>query len=324
MNNVSLSVNNNVSIKIIDKYGKVQRSINVHNKANQQMVLGLLRFLSGDFNKTSFNDSDSRIFNSDADQYIPVQLSFGNVGVKMRDRSSDTPHLDSIAYEEMKAPTFDEVRLQNEIITDFITGDGFNLNFTDISLTSYDDTNNSMALMLRKFIPAGKLVGRNSEDAQGELIREHYIDNLPGIGDSNGWSYYNEASGEYEALFTEIGLYAKSLQGKNYLLARVLFNGSASISDEGEVTFDDDNYENNPIIQSDSSSILVEWKIGIVSIGQNDKILSGADLRNLGIDDTLKDLYMQIGKIYADTHITDYDSIYEKYMKKIIEYKSNN
>lgn len=79
-------------------------------------------------------------------------------------------------------------------------------------------------------------------------------------------------------MFTELGLYS----GSGVLLARVLFDGKINVTSDGGFEYEDDSYINNPIVQSDTSSLVIEWRIGIVSIGQNDHVISGADLRNLG------------------------------------------
>ena len=269
MSQAALTIDSNVTIRCFNQYGQVTRTSHVHNKATMSMVEGLLRFLCGDFNRTKFNDEESYITNNEADAYIPSEVRFGTVGVKMENRSSDYPQITNILSSEFKRPTFDEYKLQQEIDQSVFQ---FPFKFESLNITSFEDTNNSMGLSLRFYISPGKLDGRSNGDNE----REYFIDNV--VGDSKGWTYYDptggkDHNGEYEALFTEIGLYS----GAGILLARVLLDGEVEIVD-GHVTFKDDKNDLNPLIQSDSSSVVVEWKIGIVSIGQNDHIISSADI----------------------------------------------
>lgn len=340
MSNSTLSMNSNVTIKYINEYNKITKIQRIHNKANIQMVEGLLRFMRGDFTPSEYNQS--QYDNSDAPGYIPSEIRFGTVGVKLTNRipepgQEDKPRLDKIDYSELKIPTFDDYQLQEEIrmlnplyIEQF---DQQKIKFESTELAAFDDPNNSLALLLQVFIPSGQLVRmKNSPDpyvpvidpqgnpnAQGyyEFFDNEYV--LTGdtsvvpdkvyykyfpfiyYTDSNvkvsptdsatgeGWVFWNPSigqldsqdnpSGEYEAIFTEMGLYSS----KGTLLARILFDGKIDVNHEtGEIIFEDENYERNPVIQSESSSIIVEWRIGIVSIGQNDKIITLADVAKEG------------------------------------------
>lgn len=317
MSQSALSVNSNVTIRCIDKYGKVIRTSHIHNKATLTMVEGLLRFLCGDFNCSRYNSNYDYITNDEANHYIPSEVRFGDVGVQMKSRDTDKPLL--LAYDsaghfidvgQIKKPTFDEFRLQDEI--DYLNP-AFGcapVKFENLEMTEFDDPNNSMGLLMRAFFPAGRLVGFKDENS--ETGRTYFIDktwsDTDSIGRGKGWVYWNESRDEYEAIFTELGLYSST--GK--LLARVVFDGESYVDPEGVITFEDDAYDYNPIIQSDSSSIVVEWRIGIVSIGQNDHVVSGADVGNLGqkVEDLataeLTSIEIEIAKIEAgEVEITE-------------------
>lgn len=281
MKELALTLTHNVNIKVIDRNKRVIRDINIHNKANSTMIEGVLRFLRGDFDITKYKEANPSL---ESIYYIPVDMRIGNIGVMIDSTDEDTPRFQEFDTGQIKTPSFDEYRLQKEIgynnqeeyILDYPT------NFDSSVITTSDDPNNSMSLLISKFYSAGSLVGygRGAE-------REYYTNK--NVGPGKGWVYYNPYSmigptgnpiGEYETMLSELGLYSSD----NRLLARVAFDGEVHVSDTGIIRYADPDYEYNPIIQSDSSSVLVKWKIGITSIGANDHIISGADLRDLGYE----------------------------------------
>ncbi len=280
MSNISLAANSNVTIRCINKYGKVIRSSHIHNKATVVLVEGLLRYLKGDFTPSSYNlnsyDGDEAI------RYIPAELRFGNIGVEINNRGTDQPNLSGINSSVFIQPTFNAFKLQQQLRLEDNSEyqeqwDAATPKFESADISTYDDPNNSMSLLLQAFIPAGQLVGfKNQEDNQlvGFIP---WIDQYAGTG--YGWAFYNPSTHEYQTLLTEMGLYSG-----NSMLARVLFDGEITIDTEGvgdevgQINYVDPNYDLNPIIQSETTSMIVEWRIGITSIGQNDIVSSSANL----------------------------------------------
>jgi hypothetical protein len=279
VSNISLAANSNVTIRCINKYGKVIRSSHIHNKATVVLVEGLLRYLKGDFTPSSYNlnsyDGDEAI------RYIPAELRFGNIGVEINNRSADQPILSGINSSVFIQPTFNAYKLQQELLVSNSTyesrWDTATPKFESADISTYDDPNNSMSLLLQAFIPAGQLVGfkNQEEDQPAEFIP--WTDEYAGSG--RGWAFYNPSTHEYQTLLTEMGLYSG-----NNMLARVLFDGEITIDTEGvgdevgQINYVDPNYDLNPIIQSETTSMIVEWRIGITSIGQNDVVSSSANI----------------------------------------------
>lgn len=262
MSKVNLSVNSNVTIRCFNKH-KLIRTINCHNKATVGLVQGLLRFLKGDFTPSSY--SLSAIHDTDAAmQYIPSEIKFGNVGVQF-DTTTDPRTLSGVDSHEFKPPTFNEKGLQKPFTSPYLVN---KTRFEAADITSFDDTNNSMSLLLQTFVPAKSLVGYN----------------VDGVGfQPYDWAYWNPSlgktvqgapTGEWETMITELGLYAN-----NTLLARVVLDGAINIdSGTHKITYDDPDYPNNPIFQSESSSMIIEWRIGIISIGPNDTFITEANI----------------------------------------------
>lgn len=117
-------------------------------------------------------------------------------------------------------------------------------------------------------------------------------------------SYWNPEIAEYEAMITEIGLISDS----GLLLARVLLDGKVNsknyTSEDGKSlgkypVLSDDGNEYNPIIQSQSSTVVITWKIGIVSVGKGDIVTTKSDL-------TLDNVAVQLSLWLTDNYkITD-------------------
>lgn len=266
LSGVNLSVNSNVTIRCFEKQKLVQTR-HCHNKATISMVQGILRFLKGDFTPSKYalnaiHDSGAAV------QYIPSEIKFGNVGVQIN-RSGARPILNRetpVDYGAFVPPTFNAISLQEPFESQYLVN---KTKFESADITSFDDTNNSMALLLQTFVPAKSLVGYQvGEIGEGSTYFQPY-----------DWSYWNgslkHGQGEWETMITELGLYSN-----NSLLARVVLDGKVNVDETGKITYEDLDYPNNPIFQSESSSIVIEWRIGIISIGPNDTFITEADINN--------------------------------------------
>lgn len=269
--NAVVNLDCNVQIQTLDRYGKVLRTSRKHNKASVNLVDGLLRFLKGDFNETVYNSANSTT-PSEAEIYVPVNAQFGRIGVKIAN-ASEPPierRFDYIDTSEFVIPTFDSFKLQEQVVPPEINAESFKklMKFSRISQVGYTDNNNAECLEFSLYLNPGKLVGYVNEDK--EFIPYN-------------WSYYNPRTGEYEAMLTEVGLMSSS----NVLLARVLFDGQVSseefVDSEGVnqgkyPIFNEPNSPDNPIIQSQSTTLVLIWRIGIVSVGKNDEFVTQNNL----------------------------------------------
>lgn len=281
---VALTMNSNVTVKCINKYGKVFRTSKVHNKATVVMVQGLLEFLSGSFTPTITNNFNDTLTTNEISSYVPVKVKFGTVGVVQKyDETLGKYVLSRVDKSRMKTPTFDDYKLQDDITDIYTKISKKEITFDTIEITNYDNTNNSMGLLMQVKLPAGRLVGMGAGKDRRWFTRDS-----EGV-EGSGWSYYNKFTNEHEAMFTELGLYSTSVStGHDRLLARVLFDGKTSVdSNTGEIVYDIDDLVTNPIVQSDSTSLVIEWRVGIVSIGQNDEVYSSTKVPQL--KDTIAD-----------------------------------
>ena len=82
---MTVDVLNNVHIDILDgETREVKKSVSTHNKANRNMVRGIINFLEGNLSP----DAD------EPKQYIPCYIGFGHGGV-VDDSDKDNPIFDS-------------------------------------------------------------------------------------------------------------------------------------------------------------------------------------------------------------------------------------
>lgn len=257
--NAVVNLNCNVNIKVLDHNDHVVRESNKHNKATVYLVDGILRFLQGDFTKLG----------DPGKPYLPACTKFGVVGVKYNIQQ-DPKQFDQVDYTEFIQPVFNSSKLQVEAVdTSVDPHRKFSYNFNSVKQSIFSDNNNAECLEFSQYLTPGKLVGdtvfTNSEDLVPKF--EPY-----------SWSYWNPETKEYEALLTEVGLFSST----GIMLARVLFDGKVnSVPVEGGSypEFEDKDNPNNPIIQSQSQTVVLTWRIGIISIGKNDELVTESNLQ---------------------------------------------
>lgn len=297
MSNAAVDLNCNVTIKVIDRHGHVSQEVTKHNKATVSLVDGILRFLQGDFITTEYNKEKGGVTPEEAPAYLPVRAGFGRIGVKLVGEGDPTANIDPkerffshIDKSEIIEPTFTTNGLQEQVVPNKL------LTFSRIRQTSFTDPNNSECLKFIIYIDPGTLVGYTPDesDARSDTLREGKSEFVP-----YDWSYYNPATGEYEAMLTEAGLFSDS----NVLLARVLFDGeveTVDVYDESGNTrlgqkpeFVKPNDLSNPIIQSESSTVVLEWRIGITSVGDNDTLVTQNDITTTEFIDDVANYFVQ-------------------------------
>lgn len=321
--NIAVDLDCNVNVKVFDRYQNLVRDSNVHNKATVRMVDGILRFLRGDFTQTSYSSTSAP---EEGAPYLPTKINFGFIGV---DLSSDKPmspdgrpHFNFVNSGKFVQPVFSSSSLQ-EPCTDKIDNrtnreTPISFTFDKIRQTGYSNVNNAECLEFSVYISPGTLVGDT-------LIREDGTKEFhPFVH-----SYWNPSIGEYEAMITEIGM----ISDYNVLLARVLFDGEVGsdyyIDSQGSnlgkyPVPENPDGEFTPIVQSESSTVVITWRIGIVSVGKNDKIVTQSDLTTenvaLQIAMSLTDNYsIRTVSDFEETFEVSFDDLSEKINKELIK-----
>lgn len=265
-----VQVSSNVTITVLNKKNEVVQTIKKHNKATVVMVEGLLHFLQGWYSNTEHNESLGGGNPEDSLIYIPTKIGFGNIGVYTQVESTygDVPMFLSVNSGDFVQPTFNSSALQSLLLkwkdkTDEV---GYR-QFTNSMLTSYEDLNNSESLCFTVKVSPGQLVGENFYSEDGSPVFTPYER-----------SFYNPELGQYCTMITEIGLFSS----ENTLLARVLLDAPVvrrDASNRGDKVgytyqFEDPESFSNPIIQTEDTTLVVEWNIGLISVSDQDKFIT--------------------------------------------------
>lgn len=242
MSNQSFGFNSNVTIKIFDENNRLKSISRIHNKATELMVQGVLQYLQGNFTGSQYNKITNQT--SDAWRYVPCYISLGDGGLSI---SQGTIKFEA---SEDPNPTYDDRSLVR-----FLTSSSL-----DRSVQVKDNTHQDCGAILLSAIFDKSFLGPRSYNVK------------------RVWDNDSESSIKSGCLITELGLMAGPNSSSN-LLARVALNSDKD--ENGDSIFVDNGYpirENAvnpnkaPIFKRDDRYIIVEWRIGIVSIGSDDEV----------------------------------------------------
>ena len=284
MTDATINLNCNVHIKVIDKNGKLVNERYIHNKATRSMVDSITQFLMGNFNPTQFSDPADRYANADsviinnayaAKRYLPSCTGMGDIGV------DTTDHELSIDNTLFTKPSFFDTSLQQEYPT------VPRIQFRRVRQIRGYDINNSEGLAMTTILPIGYALyeyvnGEAQYDGEGNPVyRNDYFWYYGENGDAS------EEDKKKAVAITEIGLFSNTDKDNGLLLARVLLDGALSSNPQkaSKGVMENPSYEYNPLIQTEDTSVVIEWKIGIISIGTNDEFITVSDINLNGSEE---------------------------------------
>lgn len=276
MASASLDLNFNVTIKVVDGHGHLIETRHVHNKATRALVSGITQYLQGVFTPSEFNNPYEKYSNPDqviinnalsAKRYIPSCTGVGMCGIVLSGDPGPSLEVHKLAIDEEQQikPHFYESTLQIEI------PDVPRMKFKRVRNVTGQDQNNAEVLVLTTVLPKGYLVveyedGEVKHDENGNVIyRENYFDYYGTKG--------TDPVPEKAMAVTEVGLFSSADPNSGLMLARVLLDGKLSddpVKAERGVMADPD-YQYNPLIQTKDTAVIIEWRIGVISIGSNDE-----------------------------------------------------
>lgn len=245
MSKFTLDLENNVKVTVYNTKRQIKRIIEKHNKANRNMVLGIIKFLRGELNPSNISSSVLSHNINDAKAFIPAYVSFGDGALyQLGYKISNNEYVTDITgvmqnIGNLTENKFSTMSLDRELVGNTLGNSTLeNKNKVGrcaISKSAYsNDTTDSITLKLSAIIPPGY------------YTKNFYLD-----------SNYRNARGTNNPIYlSELGLFSSDYDGSTNaysgnLLARVTFNGT------------DDNM---PIEQTDEDVLLVEWIIQITSI----------------------------------------------------------
>lgn len=256
----NLGLNFNVTIRGVDRRGNTIYYIKKHNKATNQLVDGILRFLKGDFTETGNPNQKNTPIPEEAKNYTPTNVWLGTNGIEFNEQTGKNKAVLRINKGTQIQPSFNQMDLVEPISRTELSLNKIELKTMKTSYSS--NLNDTEVLFLSTYIPAGQLVG--VVNSNSEFVPYSH-------------SYYSTYHQSYCASFTEVGLYSNN----GFLLARVLLDGDADIVDkdgnpvgEGESGTIRSTVPNGPIYQTESTTIIIEWRISLTALGDNDDITS--------------------------------------------------
>ena len=240
---MSLDITHNVRIVNYDTNHKIQQVVTKHNKASKNLVLGIIKFLRGEFTPSNNSQSELTHKPNEAKSFVPAFVSFGDGGITQYGTpitgGGYVQDFDKV-IQNMSNPSlltpskFNMAKLNHELVGATIGNDTFTnkpaVGRCKISKTSYNSgSNDSITLKLTALIPPGY------------YPKNFYLDTE------------KERDGKPICL-SELGLWSCDFSGssdnmyKGNLLARVVFDAE------------------NLVKQTASDMILVDWKIEITSL----------------------------------------------------------
>ena len=237
---MSFSVINNVYIDVINKEsGVIEKHVEKHNKATRQMVVGLLRFLSGHFTATSENDKP--LYAQDAKRYIPCYFNVGDGGVILND--------DGI-------PQHQEDNTKIPLLMDDWD---YNVNYLATKLTR--EFNSEYRATAQKVENSFSI-----QTSSGPRTPSSISGDVPPAGDMDSLYFYceiypdsaNSERKDYPVFITELGLFSDKVPGNSDLLAYVKL---------GNYYDSENNLQTDTLYVKPTDTIVVRWIISVAAIG---------------------------------------------------------
>lgn len=176
------------------------------------------------------------------DTYAPFKLEMGNLGVDVDTTTKRTATYNHDVVVGSR-PGFSDVEMKSKSVAPLTGNFEISSGYTSI----YTDTNNSLSYVMRWYLSGQSLVG------DGNLT--YYP-----------WTFRaTEQDKNFIAVFTELGLMSKD----GHLLSRVVLDGD--LESTGSLEPKNLSYLYNPIRATVGVTVVVEWTIGITSIGREDE-----------------------------------------------------
>lgn len=234
-----LDMNVNVSIKVLNGKGEISQHIKKHNKATVNMTTGIIKFLRGEFSDTNLSvDSIGHDVDS-AKNYIPSYIGIGNTG-------TGGGTLIRPIYNEIDYAQYSDQSLRQEIFkyyTDANSNVRENHRFAIQRSTSGDSPlSDTFSLKLSTTINFSN---------KFEFYTNYSDKRISYIGEVIGANAEEDENAikNPKIIITEIGLFSGDVDDlDSKLLARMLLD------------------EESPLIIDSTSTVIINWVIGIYSI----------------------------------------------------------
>lgn len=249
---ISFGLESNVKIQVFNKNKKPIYVRNIHNKATRTMVQGILRYLQGHFTGSTVSNTNGDP--SLGQDYIPACLLLGDPGVEVNDHvfqgvtELSTPaYTDSVMLKPIAPIASENSKVAKCVVPNILAtndGDGILLRF---HFGEKDFVYKPTSQI--EYLPNTYYV--SSLEKQGSLIRELCL--------TNDYTTFED-----------------SIVPKN-VLARVVLDGPVTEEGLPDDSVPGVNPNHLPIFKTNDEFIIIDWKLSIISIGQNDIIASSEE-----------------------------------------------
>lgn len=231
---IEFALDSNVYIQVVGPNNTINQEVVIHNKATQQLVKGIMRFLRGEF-QTSERQTDANklLYINDAKNYIPCYINIGTGGIKLQNTSSgQIPDYNSV---DRRIVPFEDSWV------------------TDTNFVHFSDTKLAKEQTFVPRYPIGVM------DLENDFITTEYlggdIEQIVFATDVAPGTFNKIYGGSHDIFITEIGLYPSNVSGTEDLLARVIFKT-----------------QDNVLYVRPQDTIIINWIISIISLNDYNNV----------------------------------------------------
>ena len=231
--NGSLSISHNVTITVLDGQHRIKSVTHKHNKANYELLTGIMKFLRGEFNPSNTSVETIKHNILGAKPYIPTHISFGD-GFVTQCNDKINPPISTVKEATAKCGNLTANFLDTGLIHELVSEELPRIPISSNDYGSSSGTKDSFTLTLSTYIDKG-------------LYKTSFYN------DPNSDSYIPERQ---PIILSELGLFSSEYDGNENsyagnLLAKVVFTNS----------------KDDPVIcQNSNDIILVKWEIIVSSL----------------------------------------------------------
>lgn len=230
---LEFAIHSNVCVQVIGPNNDIRQEVNIHNKATQQLVRGIMRFIKGELTASNKRPNENEIvYKQDAKKYVPCYINIGTGGIRLKQTSAGVEP--DYGPDRHTAP-----------VEDWWQADTNYVHFTDIKLEK------EQTAVAR--YPIGVL------QLDTDIISVSYqggdIEQIVLATDVAPGTFKTIYGGIHDIYITELGLFPTSMSGETDLLARVILKNT-----------------NNILYVRPQDTIIINWIISIISLNDYSEV----------------------------------------------------